>query len=237
MFGTRCHRIGLFVAVLLLAAGCTNGSGADQKRADQAEAQVAALQTDLADAQSQAATTASTIADLESNLAAAQADLRDTQTMLASTERTLERLRTDSQATLNEHYELAQATLYLLVEAVCQGIDTEPPSALPDSLRQWLKQTESPAGDVPDDLGVIITSAAGRDGWWVFAAEFNTRFQPGVFLQDADGGFRPLWGGFAPTEVEIRAYLFQENPDLPAELAVCVDLSPFIDGWYPPPSR
>lgn len=237
MFGTRRHRVGLFLAVLLLAAGCANGSDADQERADQAEAQVAALQADLADAQSEAATTASTIADLESALAAAQADLRDTQMMLSSTRQTLDQLESehfsllDSQAALNEQYELAQATLHLLVDAVCQGADTEPPVGLPDSLRQWLKDTESHAGEVPDELGVNITDAAGRDGWLVFTADFSARFQPGVFLQDDHGGFQVLWGGFAPTDVELWAYLLQENPDLPAGLVTCIDLSPFIDGY------
>ena len=71
--------------------------------------------------------------------------------------------------------------------------------------------------------------AAGRDGWWVFTAEFSSRFQPGVFLRDADGGFQILWGGFASSEVELWAYLLQDSPGGPAGLTTCVDLSPFID--------
>ena len=235
MSGTRCHRIGLCVAVLLLAAGCTNGSDADRERADQAEAQVAALQADLADAQSEAATTASTIADFESALAAAQADLRDTQMMLRSTRQTLDQLQSesfsllDSQAALHEQYELGQATLGRLVDAICEGVDTELPASLPESLVSWLKQTQSISGEVPDDLGITFMDAVGRDAWWVFTAEFNSRFQPGVFLRDADGGFQILWGGFASTEVELWAYLLQESPGGPAGLVTCIDLSPFID--------
>ena len=235
MFGTRRHRIGLFVAVLLLAAGCTNDSDANQERADQAEVQVAALQADLADAQSEAATTASTIADLESDLAAAQADLRDTQMMLRSTRQTLDQLESehfsllDSQAALNEQYELGQAALSRLVDAICQGVDTELPTSLPESLVSWLKQTQSDSGEVPDDLGLTVMDAAGRDGLWVFTAEFSSRFQPGVFLRDADGGFQILWGGFASSEVELWAYLLQDSPGGSAGVATCVNLSPFID--------
>ena len=233
MFGTTRSRVALLGALLLLTAACTAIPDAERERAEQAEAQVSALQVDLATAQFEAATTASTVAVLESEVAGAQADLRDMQTMLTATEGTLERLEAEnasmlgSLADLNEQHDLALATLRQLVEAVCQGVDTEPPAALPDSLRRWLEQTESQAGDVPDDLGVTITDAAGRDGWWVFSAEFSARFQPGVFLQDADGGFRNLWGGFASTEVELWAYRLQDNPDVPPGLVTCLDLSPF----------
>lgn len=235
MFGATRSRVALLGALLLLTAACTASPDAERERAEQAEAQVSALQANLATAQSEAAASASTIAVLESEVAGARTDLRDMQTMLTATEGTLERLEAEnasllgSLTDLNERHDLTLAILRQLVAAVCQGTDTEPPAALPDSLRQWLKQTESQAGDVPDDLGVTITDAAGRDGWWVFTAEFSARFQPGVFLWDADGGFRNLWGGFASTEVELWAYLLQDNPDVPAGLVTCLDLSPFVE--------
>jgi hypothetical protein len=156
--------------------------------------------------------------------------------MLTGTEGTLERLEgenaslLDSLAHLNEQHEEAQAALHRLVEAICQGVDTEPPAGLPDSLIRWLRQTQSQSGEVPDDLRLTISGAAGRDGWWVFTADFNTRFQPGVFLRDVDGVFRILWGGFASSEVELWAYLLGDTSDAPAGLATCVDLSAFIDG-------
>ncbi len=233
MFAGIGPRTAVLVAALLLASACTSDS--DAERADEAEAQLAVAQADLATAQADAAGAASTIARLQSDLTTAQATLRDTQTMLTSTERTLERMRgentslLDSQATFNEQYEALDAALHLLAEAVCLGVNTEPPADLSGSLVSWLKQTQNNSGEVPDELGVTIIDVAGRDGWWVFTADFDSRFQPGVFLRDPHNGFQILWGGFASSVVELWTYLLRDNPGLPAGLVTCVDLSPFVD--------
>jgi hypothetical protein len=249
MLRAVAYSIRLPLVLVLLTASCSASGGqqpsstqddtaqlstlreqlaAEQARADQ-------LTTDLAAAQAEIADLDEVVAELADELAQLESQHRDVQVESDSLRRELQDTQ-DREAgllgergALFEEHEKALAILDLLIEAICEGVNTEPPADVPAALVEWLRETESAAGEVPDDLAIAIIDAAGRSGWWVLSAEFDTRFQPGVFLLDPDGGFQVIWGGFAASETELWTYLLQTYPNAPSELATCLDLSPFVD--------
>jgi hypothetical protein len=98
-----------------------------------------------------------------------------------------------------------------------------------DDLSVWLRETESERGEVPEDLEGMVVDAVGQDGTWVFVADFNARFEAGVFARDEAGDFQVLWGGIAATETEIRESITSTVPELPPLLPLCVDVSGFVE--------
>jgi hypothetical protein len=121
-------------------------------------------------------------------------------------------------------------TTAVTTDAACDELDHVPPESMADDLLAWLKETESERGEVPDDLKVMIDDDVGQDATWVFVANFNQRFEAGVFALDEAGDFQVLWGGIAATETEIRESITSTVPELPPLLPLCVDVSGFVEG-------
>lgn len=112
----------------------------------------------------------------------------------------------------------------------CDDLDREPPERLEDDLTAWLRETQSDQGEVPQDLEVTIIDAVGEDGTWMLVADFNSRFEAGVFAMDQHGDFRVVWGGIASTDTEIRESITSTARELPPLLRECVDISGFVEG-------
>jgi hypothetical protein len=109
-------------------------------------------------------------------------------------------------------------TTAVTTDAGCDELDRVPPESMADDLSVWLRETESERGEVPEDLEGMV-----------FVADFNARFEAGVFARDEAGDFQVLWGGIAATETEIRESITSTVPELPPLLPLCVDVSGFVE--------
>ena len=214
----------LLVTTLLLVA-CTGGSDATSTTLGSTQPdrtdEVAQLQADLVAA----------LADLE----AAENDRDDLEREVArlEAERTVAReeaRRSAAEAALAvESLDQLESLVAAVRAEICPADPPTPSASLATDLMEWLIETQSDAGEIPAGTEAIMGSVVTAEGWWLFRAEFTGRFEPGVFVRDPGGDFAVVWGGIADTEAVIRAWIHGAAPEMPAELALCLDVSGFVD--------
>jgi hypothetical protein len=169
------------------------------------------------------------------DLAAAEEDLEDLEQEAARLDAELSRAREEARRAVAEAGLAVESLerLESLVAAVRAEICAVDPPTVPTSLAadlmEWLIETQSAQGDIPDGTEASIGSAVTAGGWWLFRAEFTGRFEPGVFARGPGGDFAVVWGGIADSEAVIRAWIHGAAPEMPAELALCLDVSGFVD--------
>jgi hypothetical protein len=93
----------------------------------------------------------------------------------------------------------------------------------------WLIDTESGQGSIPPSTAPTLSRGVTGNGWWLFTAEFNQRFQAGLFVRNPDGDFASVWGGIGSSEAGLRAWIYGAEPALPVELVLCADVGEFIE--------
>lgn len=179
------------------------------------------------------------VEDLESQLDAAREELASAQGDVAALETTIVQLQADLEQAREGAREASAegavatgtlANLTSLLEKLSTELcPTDVPAFPPDlasELVDWLAETQS---SVPPDTEATLTGGVTAEGWWVFTAVFNMRFEAGLFVRDPDGEITVAWGGVADSEIVIRAWVYDSEPSMPAELALCVDVDGFVD--------
>lgn len=214
--------------VLLLVVGLTACSPSGDAASGALASQVESLEEELSDARR-------TIAEQQIAFDEAQAEI-ERQTAAIETQAAIEDKQTEAIAEAVRLMREAEAAatrgsqdVESLRNLACTFTETELPDDVPDALIDWLIETQSDLGQIPADLTVTVVEAAGRDGDWAFLADFNARFEPGVYFTDANRDFVALWAGVAPSESGIWNYLAETYPDGDVALAACLDLSLFIE--------
>jgi hypothetical protein len=216
----------LVLAVVVLVgalSACTSSSGTST---DSLAAEKDFLEVQLSAAQ---ATMAEQEAALDAKQAEVDAQAAKVDALKDEEIRGLREAKADAVRQAQAAKKMRDQDVDSLATLVCTSVESELPADVSDSLVAWLIETESAAGEVPSDLGVTIVEAAGRDGGWVFIAEFDTRFEPGLFSADTNGRFDTLYGGMVPAEIAMWNYLAETYPEGEASLAACPDLSFFVD--------
>ena len=214
----RIPRAILLVGLLAVGApacsdddGATSTTAPDSALVEELESQLEAAQQELASAEGDVAALENTVIDLQARLEDAQREAREAALEGAVATETL-------------------GNLTPLVEALSSELCPADTPALPaefaGELIEWLSETQS---SVPADTEATLTSGVTADGWWVFTAVFNMRFEAGVFVRDPDGEFTVAWGGVSESEIVIRAWIYDSAPSMPAELALCVDVDDFVE--------
>ena len=173
------------------------------------------------------------IRDLQARNDALEEQLAEMEAEIASA---LERARQKEAAEqrLRSEIEVARRSLEAAEQAAAQIAgacleSAETPSELESRLRAWLIDEESEQGEVPGDLVIEIEDAAGNSDWWIVAAGFSTRFEPGIFIFDPEGRIAMAWGGVADSESEILRHIAGQHPEIPIGALSCIDVSGFVE--------
>ncbi|MEN8239113.1 MAG: hypothetical protein ABFR53_07930 [Actinomycetota bacterium] len=226
---TKTGWVTMLTLSAVIATACTPGTTEDSEARTE---QITTLETELSSARD-------TIAEQAASLDAAQTRIKaqaSTLERLATREQNAmevletameqaERMAAETQALTSQ----TQQAIESIQNLVCARAERDFPDGDRAAFVDWLIETESDNGAVPDDLEVTIVDAAGRDGAWAFVAEFSTRFEPGVFSVNAQRNFTGLWGGMAPAESAIWDHLTDTYSDGEGALAACLDLSFFVE--------
>jgi hypothetical protein len=188
---------------------------------------------------STAAPNSGTVDELETELAEAQQELASAQGDVEALEETVVQLQTDldrareqareATAASAQAIEILDSIVALLQYASSELCPTDAPALpadLASELVDWLADTES---SVPAGIEATLSGGVTALGWWLFTAEFDRRFQPGIFVRSPDGDFTVAWGGIGSPEIAIRAWVYNAEPSMPAELALCIDVKAFVE--------
>lgn len=124
---------------------------------------------------------------------------------------------------------LTEESIESLTNLICASTESELPADVPEALVAWQIETQSANGEIPADIEATIIEAAGRDGSWVFIAEFDTRLEPALFSTDSDGRFKTLWGGLALSDNDMWNYMAETFPDDDTSMTACIDLGYFAE--------
>jgi hypothetical protein len=79
--------------------------------------------------------------------------------------------------------------------------------------------------DLPEELEVSVAEVVGLDGWWVGHGEFSSHLEGAIFAWSPDSDISVAWSGNADSEYDVRSYMLDANPEVPAALLGCVDVS------------
>jgi len=196
------------------SATSTTGSttGSDSGLVAELESELATAQQDVASAREDVEARARTVAQLQADLDRAREQARASAAEAAAATGTLNNL-----ASL---FEKASSEL-------CPPAAPALPADLASELVRWLSDTQ---GSVPDGTEATLTGGVTAQGWWLFTAEFNMRFQPAIFVRSPSEEFIVAWSGLGGSEIEVRAWVYDSSPSMPAKLALCADVGTiFLD--------
>ena len=112
----------------------------------------------------------------------------------------------------------------------CASLDTEMPDAVKD---EFFDELGEPWSDRPSDLVITYVDAVGVDGQWVFVAEFDQVYEPGVFaigFPVLAPAYALLREGSAPSRDAILGSIGRDfSEPYFTRMAACLDLNQLVE--------